>query len=153
MLQRIQTLFLALAAAAMLIAVSTPLATLYLNGDKVVMEAMGVYLNDNLNVSTWGLFVIGLISSILALITIFLYKNRILQIRLSIFNIIVMVGFYLYFGFLIFKVVSADVEGLSFDKISIGVIMPIIAIILTILAIRKIGADEALVQSLNRLRG
>lgn len=153
MLQRIQTLFLALAAAAMLIAVSTPLATLYLNGDKVVMEAMGVYLNDNLNVSTWGLFVIGLISSILALITIFLYKNRILQIRLSIFNIIVMVGFYLYFGFLIYKVVSADVEGLSFDKISIGVIMPIIAIILTILAIRKIGADEALVQSLNRLRG
>ena len=33
-----------------------------------------------------------------------------------------------------------------------GVIMPVIAIILIVLAIRKIGADEALVRSLNRLR-
>jgi hypothetical protein len=30
--------------------------------------------------------------------------------------------------------------------------MPVIAIILIVLAIRKIGADEALVRSLNRLR-
>ncbi len=150
MLQRVQTLFLTLASAAMLIASVAPLATFYFNSNKVVFEAMGIYLDGTLNDSTWGLFVIGIISSILALIIVFLYKQRILQIRLSIFNIILMVGFYLYFGFIIYKLYS--VENLQFYKVGVGGIMPIIAIILTILAIRKIGADEALVQSFNRLR-
>jgi hypothetical protein len=151
MLQRIQTVFLVLAAAAMLTASSTALTTFYFNSEIVVFEAMGIYVNDTLNESTWGLFALGLISSVLALSTIFLYKNRILQIRLSIFNIILMIGFYLFFGFITYRVLLLD--DIHFNKIGIGVIMPIIAIILTVLAIRKIGEDEALVQSLNRLRG
>ncbi len=152
MLQRIQTVFLVLAAAAMLVASATPLATFHYNySDEVVFEAMGVYLNGILNDSTWGLFALSLSSSVLALITIFLYKKRILQIRLSIFNIILMIGFYLFFGFVFHKVYT--VEDVLFNKIGVGIIMPVIAIILTILAIRKIGADETLVQSLNRLRG
>jgi len=44
------------------------------------------------------------------------------------------------------------VESLQFQKVGMGIIMPVIAIILTILAIRNIGADEALVRSLQRLR-
>jgi len=111
---------------------------------------MGIYLNGILNDSTWGLFVVGTISSVLALITVFLYKQRMLQIRLSIFNIVLMIGFYLYFGFVFYKLFS--VENLQFQKVGVGIIMPVIAIILTILAIRKIGADEVLVRSLNRLR-
>lgn len=151
MLQRIQSLFLVLASASMLIAVAVPLAFFYFNSDKVMFEAMGVYINDMLNDSTWGLFFIGIVSSVLALITIFFYKKRILQIRLSIFNIILMVGFYLYSGYIFYNLTS--VEGLVFNKIGFGAVTPLIGIILTILAIRKIGEDEALVQSLNRLRG
>lgn len=152
MFQRIQTIFLVLAAAAMLIASSTPLATFNYNySEEVVFESMGIYLNGTLNDSTWGLFAISIGSSVLALITIFLYKKRMLQIRLSIFNLVLMIGFYLFFGFIFYKVYS--VEGLLFNKIGVGLIMPLIAIILTILAIRRIGSDEALVQSLNRLRG
>jgi len=103
MLQRIQTIFLLLAAAAMLVASVSPLAFFIHNGDRVVFEAMGIYLNGILNDSTWGLFVVGTISSVLALITVFLYKQRMLQIRLSIFNIVLMIGFYLYFGFVFYK--------------------------------------------------
>ncbi|MBK5194816.1 MAG: DUF4293 domain-containing protein [Proteiniphilum sp.] len=150
MLQRIQTLFLLLAAAAMLVASVTPLAVFMYNSDKVLFEAMGIYLNGTLNDSTWGLFVIGIISSVVALITVFLYKQRILQIRLSIFNIVIMLGFYLYFGFILYKIYP--VENLQFQKVGIGITMPVIAVILTILAIRKIGVDEALVRSLQRLR-
>ena len=149
-MQRIQTLFLLFAAAAMLVASVTPLAIFMFNSDRVLFEAMGIYLNDTLNDSTWGLFVVGIISSVLALITVFLYKQRMLQIRISIFNIVVMIGFYLYFGFILYKIYP--VENLQFQKVGIGIIMPFIAIILTILAIRKIGADEALVRSLQRLR-
>lgn len=150
MLQRIQSVFLLLASATMLIASVTPLATFLYNADQAVFEAMGIYLGGEINSSTWGLFVIGAASSVLALLTIFLYKNRMLQIRISIFNIILMIGFYLYFGFIVYKLYS--VESLQFQKIGIGIIMPVIAIILTLLAIRKIGADEVLVRSLNRLR-
>lgn len=150
MLQRIQSVFLLLAAAAMLIASVTPLAKFLYNTDQAVFEAMGVYLNGQLNDSTWGLFVIGAASSLLALFTVFLYKKRMLQIRLSIFNIVLMIGFYLYFGFVVYQLIS--VESLHFQKVGVGIIMPIIAIILTFLAIRRIGGDEILVRSLNRLR-
>ena len=151
MLQRVQSLFLVLASAAMLIAVATPLAHFNFNSDRVLFEAIGVYINDMLNDSTWGLFFIGIVSSIIALITIFLYKKRILQIRLSIFNLLLMIGFYIYFGYIFYTLTT--VEGLQFHKIGFGSVTPVIAIILTILAVRKIGADEALIQSLNRLRG
>lgn len=150
MLQRIQTLFLLLAAAAMLVASVTPLVFFMHQGDKVVFEAMGVYLNGELNDSTWGLFLLSMVSSVLSLLTVFLYKQRMLQIRLSIFNVVCMIGFYLYFGFILYKLYP--VENLLFQKVGVGVIMPVIAIILTILAIRKIGADEALIRSLHRLR-
>lgn len=150
MLQRIQTVFLLLASACMLVATVAPLASFYYNGNPVVFEALGMYQNGNLESSTWGLFAIGALSSVLALITVFLYKTRMLQIRISIFNIVIMVGFYLYFGFLIYRINPE--AGLQFQKIGVGIIMPIIAIILTYLAIRRIGADEILVRSLNRLR-
>lgn len=151
MIQRIQTLFLLLASACMLIAVVTPLAKFYAGTEIVVFEALGINEGGNIVNSTWGLFAIGAISSLLALITVFLYKTRMIQIRVSIFNIIVMIGFYLYFGFLVYRIdPAADIQ---FRNIGVGVIMPIIAIILTYLAIRKIGADEVLVRSLDRLRG
>ncbi len=150
MLQRIQSLFLLLAAAAMLLATVTPLAYFIYESDQVVFEAMGIYVNGILNDSTWGLFVIGLVSTVLALITVFVYQKRMLQIRFSIFNIVLMIGFYLYFGFLIYTIYP--VESLQFQKVGMGITMPVIAIILTILAIRNIGADEALVRSLQRLR-
>lgn len=150
MLQRIQSVFLLLASAAMLLASVTTLATFQYNGELVTFEAMGMYLNGAQTDSTWGLFVLGAISSILALVTVFLYKNRISQIRITVMNIFIMIGFYLFFGFLLYKSNLGTV--LFFEKIGVGITMPLIAIILSWLAIRKIGEDEALVRSLNRLR-
>lgn len=151
MIQRIQTLFLLLASACMLIAVVTPLLKFHVGTELVTLEALGINQNGDIINSTWGLFAIGAISSFIALITIFLFKTRMLQIRISIFNIIVMLGFYLYFGFLVYRINPES--NLQFQNIGVGIIMPAIAIILTYLAIRKIGADEVLVRSLDRLRG
>ena len=150
MLQRIQSVYLLLTSACMLIASVAPLIFFAHESEKVVFEAMGLYQSGELMFSTWGLFVIGVIATVLALATVFLYKNRILQIRVSVFNVVVMLCFYAYLGFLSWKINPES--GLVFDKIGIGIIMPIISIILTYLAIRNIGADEALVRSLNRLR-
>lgn len=150
MIQRIQTLFLLLASVCMLLAVVTPLVKFYAGNETIAFEALGMYQSGDIVNSTWGLFAIGAISSLLALLSVFLFKTRIIQIRVSMFNIIVMFGFYLYFGFLLYRINPES--GLQFQKIGVGVIMPAIAIILTYLAIRKIGADEVLVRSLDRLR-
>lgn len=150
MLQRIQSVFLLLASACMLVASVTRIIVFTCAEGTLVVEAMGMSIGDEQKVSTWGLFVLGAISSVLALITVFQYKKRMLQIRFSIFNAILMLGFYLYLGFMIYYV-NRTVP-LKFETIGIGITMPIIAFILTILAIRKIGADEALVRSLDRLR-
>lgn len=101
-------------------------------------------------VATWGLFALTAIIALIALITIFLYKNRVLQMRLSIFNALLMVGFYALVAFFVWKFK----EGMEIDafNVKLALCFPLISLILDYLAIRNIGADEALVRSLNRLR-
>jgi hypothetical protein len=150
MLQRIQTIFLLLACSAMLIASATSLGSFTYNGDRMLVEAVGVYLNGELYHFTWGLVGLGVISAILSFVSIFFFRKRKLQIRLSMFNIGFMVAFYLYLGYLLYKFTTTG--NLQLVRIGAGVVMPAVAILFTALAIRKISADEALVRSLDRLR-
>jgi len=71
MLQRIQTIFLLLACSAMLIACATTLGSFTYDGDRMVVEAVGVYLNGELHHFTWGLMGLGVISAILSFVSIF----------------------------------------------------------------------------------
>ena len=59
-------------------------------------KALGMDVNGAFQ-STWGLFGILMLSTIVAFATIFLYKNRMLQIRMSIFNSLLLVGYYIAF--------------------------------------------------------
>ncbi|HOM62373.1 MAG TPA: DUF4293 domain-containing protein [Dysgonamonadaceae bacterium] len=150
MLQRVQSLYLFLASGCMVLAIILPLITFAFGNQHISFEAMGFYQNGELVASTWGLFAIGAISAALSLLVIFLYNKRIVQIRLTIANIFVMIGFYLYFAFLMFM--RNPEANLVFQKIGPGIIMPLISIIFSWLAIRKIGEDEVLIRSLDRLR-
>ncbi len=150
MLQRIQSVFLVFAAAAMLVASVTPLLIFQYDAFPAVLKAAGVYVGGQVNDATWPLLGVGIVSAVLSLFTVFLYGNRKLQIRLSVFTCILMVGFYLYVGGIVYMLYAAD--SFFFGKIGIGIAMPLIAIVFTVLAIGRIKADEALVKSLNRLR-
>ena len=150
MLQRIQTVYLLLSSILMVVSLLTHLAVFALDGQIVRFEAMGFYLNQEIIFSTWGLFIIGNISAILSVIIVFLYNKRMLQIRLAAINIFLLLG---YYGLIAFYIYMRNPEVNSvFQNIGFGIITPFFAIILTYLAIRKIGADEALVRSLNRIR-
>jgi drug/metabolite transporter (DMT)-like permease len=134
----------------MLLASILPLVTFSMpNGEQVVFGAMGVYMNGIMTDSMWALMTVGAIASILALLTIFLYKSRLLQIRLTIFNTLLIIGFYLYAGFLFWIMTTSRDAQLS---VGIAAVLPLVAIIASVLAIRRIYADEALVRSLSRLR-
>lgn len=89
------------------------------------------------------------VTSILALIDLFLFKNRMLQMRvatitaaLSIASAIMMV---------LTNAVVASTLDMSWS-FHWTVVLPIAAALLMVLAYRKISDDEALIRSLNRLR-
>lgn len=131
-----------------------PLAVIQVGSELYTFNATGVMTmgtEPELVYPTWALIALTGISALIAWASIFLYKRRMLQIRLSVFNAILMIGFYALFGFFVYSLQDGWKE-ISTWSLKIGLCLPLIALILDYLAIRNIGADEMLVRSLNRLR-
>jgi len=84
----------------------------------------------------------------LALVTVFCYKNRNLQVKLCFLNIAFIVLFYL--GIVYFKII-ADQNQAGF-RLQIAAFLPAVALIFNYLAVRFIKKDEALIKSMDRLR-
>lgn len=86
----------------------------------------------------------------LSLLTIFLFKNRKLQFRLTILAIVLTLGYLAlqYFSIEQFKKDNAVVTG----SYHVSAVLPILSIIFLIMAARGINKDEKLVKSLDRLR-
>jgi len=157
MLQRIQTVYLLLIVVLSILTLFMPVANLINKADLQSLiysvNYKGVFLENN-GVSTfissvWGLTAIAAIVPIVSIVTIFLYKNRKLQVRLSFFNMVLMAGYYaLLTIYLWFACLNLNTDW----SLKIYTAFPLVNIILNTLAIRAIAKDEALVKSLNRLR-
>jgi uncharacterized membrane protein len=98
----------------------------------------------------WWMFVLTATIALLAAVTIFLFKKRVLQVRICIFNAILMVCYYGLFAFTVY-LFRQSMSDASFS-VKVALSFPLICLILDYLAIRNIGADEVLVRSLDRLR-
>ncbi|MDD4488967.1 MAG: DUF4293 domain-containing protein [Paludibacter sp.] len=155
MIQRIQTLYLFLIVILGIITLFSPVAGLQNTEQGAIYEMSyrGLFektvSGDTMLANTWMLTALMALVPILSFITIFLFKKRLLQIRLIIFNMVLMAGFYgLMFIYLwqYGKVLEASLF------MEIPAAFPLISIILSIMAIRAIGKDEALIKSLNRIR-
>lgn len=149
MIQRIQTVYLLLVVGLLIASMCLPLG--YFTDAEAVtytFSPLGISAGDAFQ-SSWGLFGILLLSSIVGFATIFLYKNRMLQIRMTIFNTILLIGFYLAFVAFYFSI-KGDLEATF--RIHWALCLPLVAIILNYLAIRAIGRDEVLVKAADRLR-
>ncbi|MCC8199599.1 MAG: DUF4293 domain-containing protein [Tannerellaceae bacterium] len=152
MLQRIQTIYLLIIVILSMTLLFLPLGVLQAPEAFYRFDISGISTfgaEGELLYPTWGLYALTVITAFVALVTIFLFKRRILQIRLSIFNGLLMVGFYGLVGYIIWNM-KGETDLQFMPKIALG--FPLINIILDYLAIRNIGADEALVRSLERLR-
>ncbi len=99
--------------------------------------------------STWALSAIATLVPIISFISIFLYKNRINQIRLSVINMFLMIGYYIL---LLIFVWFASVRLNADWSLRFVIAFPLINLILNYLAMGAIGKDEKLVKSLNRIR-
>jgi hypothetical protein len=152
MLQRIQTVYLLLIVALTTAMLFLPLAAVQSEGVSYTFDALGLHTvaaQPEPAYPVWALFALPVVIALLALLTVFLYKNRILQIRLCIFNAILLVGFYGIFAFFLWNL-SAQ-PGFHFS-VRLALAFPLVNLILDYLTIRNIGADETLVRSLHRLR-
>ena len=148
MIQRIQTIYLLLATVVISLTLFLPLATIWQGGNELVVKAF--FLDGEMGIKAPLPIYMGIIlavATLLPFVTIFLFKKRMLQIRLTIFSSVVLIGYYMALVAYIFMLADEA----SFSP-SWTICLPFVALILNWLAIRGIGADEALVKAYDRLR-
>lgn len=131
MIQRIQTLFLLVA--------SGLLFSLFFN-DFTYNTEMSVRYTEYT-----PFLVFTIVTFALSFITLFLWKNRMLQMRICVYNMLILLGYQGWIAYMFFQ----RPENTAF---SITAVFPVVAGILVFLAFRFIGRDEAIVQSMNSLR-
>ena len=113
------------------------------------IQDTGVYNESAPVQGIWGLLLATLIIPVLALVDICLYKKRILQARLNIFTVMFCLGWYgVLFIYIWQAKLAQGVEWYIMPWASI----PLVCMILTLMATRRILKDEALVRAADRIR-
>lgn len=154
MIQRIQSLYLLVVVALMTTALFTPLATFLTDKAEFALNAFS--LEDVATGVTQYippyLGVLLLLTAVVPFVTLFLYKRRMLQIRLCAVNIVLLLGVIVFLA--IYYYMNSILDGAEYTNrsFSIAAIFPLLSLILTYLAARAIFKDEMLVRSLDRIR-
>lgn len=143
MIQRIQTIYLLLSSIA-----SGGLIFIFnlwiSKGEKIFV----LDLFSNKSISLQLIPIMFFISSILAIVNIFIFNNRKLQFVIG--RILILINLFLL-GLLIYPSLMISGE-ISVSEKGIGMFLPILAILLLVLANNAIKKDEDLIKSVDRLR-
>jgi hypothetical protein len=142
MIQRIQSLWLLIVA---LTAFATSRLTLYV-GTLPNNTEFPFLLSANLLLA-----IVIIILGILAVICLFLYKNRKLQFKLSVLGIIFSIGF-IFLEYYVVENVFKPEKNVQTGSYQVGALLPLVMVVFFFLAARGIYKDEKLVKSMNRLR-
>jgi uncharacterized membrane protein YqjE len=141
MIQRIQSLWLIVAA---VIAFATYKLTLYVGKIADGGERIFQLAND------FFMVIVIIAIGLLALISLFLFKNRKLQFKLGVLGVLLSIGF-LFLEY--FKVEQFKKENLILTgSYQIGALLPIFLIVFFYMAARGVYKDERLIKNMDRLR-
>jgi len=149
MIQRIQSIWLALAAAASFCLLIFPFAELSGNTAQMNMLSDGFFdLNDDII-----LMVSALAIGVLSLITIFLFKNRKVQSRVGRLALICSILCIVLLGIYLFQEYNLYTEAVGSDiAFRFGIVLPFLSLLFISLGLRGITKDDKLVKSMDRLR-
>ncbi|WP_431472715.1 DUF4293 domain-containing protein [Nonlabens sp. SCSIO 43208] len=136
MIQRIQSIYLILAA--LVSGVLVWVVDAYLNGDG--NEFLGV--DDSVYFGTF------MVSAVLSIFAIFLFKNRQLQFVINRLNILINL---ILLGVFVYRALTWS-GGTAVSEKGLGMFLPVLSIVLLALANKAIRKDEQLVKSADRLR-
>lgn len=152
MIQRIQSLYLLIAAALMSLTLFMSIATFVVDGNTYELSAFALSCGD-MSESTLWMGVMLVMATLLPLVVIFLFKRRTLQVRLCAVEIVLLLGSLVMIG-LYYWLTSRLFENLVVEhrQFGWGAPMPLVSLVLTALASRAIFKDEVLVRSLDRIR-
>ena len=150
MIQRIQTLYLLLVVIlGTLLCFFSPVQFLMPDGTEYI---------HLMTFDKWPLLVMSVSIPLLALVTIFLFKRRLLQARLCVMNVILCGGYYallaLYVSFVVKGYEQLDAMALQGADwyLSVWSALPLVNLVLILMSTRRILKDEALVRAADRLR-
>ena len=153
MWQRIQTLYLFLSGVTATLLLLFTLFTVTPAGQETVyaVNFTGLIVSGWTSIKYFNLvsFVLTSLVTILSFVTIFLYKRRKLQIRLTIIGLLLMVAAIVAFAYMLWR--QADLMQ-AMTQIRFWIILPIINLLCQYLAMRNIIKDDILVRASNRLR-
>lgn len=159
MIQRVQTLYLALATLCGLLTFVLPYAGYFVGDVKVAEYAMfGVFRlqSDVLEMSgpyVFPAWALGILCTLAPIAAITQYKRRPVQHKLARLCMLSFTGYVVYLLFGINEVHAVLFGESQADTLhQLGFYMPVAALALCFLAIRGIRKDEALVKSLDRIR-
>jgi len=143
MIQRIQTVYLLLTSV-----ISGVLIFVFNLWETIKQEIFVVDLFSRESITLKVIPFMFFASALLALIAIFLFKNRKLQFVFG--RIIILINLFLL-GLLIYLSLNLSGEASVSEK-GIGMFLPVLAILFIVLANKAIKKDEDLVKSVDRLR-
>jgi hypothetical protein len=154
MIQRIQSLYLTVIVILLAFLIFFPIAELVRVSDESLFSfsLKGLQTDEGSvvqNFSAYPLSILFAVSLVITLLTIFLYKKRMLQIRLTVFNVITFLGLQ---GVMYYYVSFAESSMVGVVSYKLFFVFPTVCAVLAFLALRAIARDEALVRSLDRLR-
>ncbi len=154
MWQRIQTVFLFLAALALGLLFSPMMAFFTVNGTQELVQQSEVgMLGDGVfNIHDHIIFpILTVLGALASIVAIFLFKNRNLQLTLSRLTLVMCILLLVLMGvffYLDYQLITAD----SLVSGEFGILSPVLGIIFSALAGRGIKKDTQLVKSSDRLR-
>ena len=152
MIQRKQTLFLLVALILNVVCLCFPIGSFEPMGMGISPVLFNIGLKDAtgiLHFNSCVLFMFLVITSVLSITAIFLYKKRKLQSKLCWWSFSFSLGWYAYLSFFVFN--EMETMG-SHVHPSFGICLPLIAIILYLMANQGIIRDDKLVRAADRIR-
>lgn len=157
MIQRKQTLWLLLSALLMLVPLFFPYSVVVATGMVYEGDTTGFAATLGPEESTlvleWPLMALNSLIILAGLVSIFLYRNRPLQMRVTVFNMLLKAGLYILAGITLHSFIAdlgADFVAWRLKWLVSAVPLP--ALLLDFLSYRAIAVDEMTVRSMYRLR-
>lgn len=154
MIQRIQTIYLLLVTALVAVTLSLPLASFSAGVEPFTLVAFGLKdATGEVVVNSIYMTILLVLACLLPFVTIFLFKRRMLQIRLCAIEGVLLLGAEAMI-FIYYYLADRLFSSFEFHEQSLGVAvaLPVMALLFCYLAARAIMRDEVLVRSLDRVR-
>jgi hypothetical protein len=158
MIQRIQTLYLALAFIAISLLFAFPLAQFFADNGAYVFSVMGLKNMVPGEPAAFSstiflpLIIVPVGIALLSLATIFQYKNRAFQMKLTNIGVFAAIALIMGIFFLYIPIIEKKINIVPDYSKAFGIYLPLVALVFIVMANRAIKRDDKLVRSADRLR-